>query len=71
MAYVTSSAGLAHAGIESTPKKGFFQRLVDRVVAARMREAERQVESYLARLPEAERLRIEARLDAVAPRVAG
>jgi len=69
MAYVTSSTGLAYAaGTESAPKKGLFMRLVDRVIAARMREAERQVESYLARPPEAERLRIEARLDAVAPR---
>jgi len=67
MAYVTSSTGFV-AGTESSPQKGLLRRLADSFVAARMRSAERQVEGYLARLPEAERARIEARLDAMTTR---
>lgn len=49
MAYVTAGPELSLPGIR-TARKGFFARALDRMVEARMREAQRVVNGYLLTL---------------------
>lgn len=49
MAYVSASADLS-IGTTRTTRKGLFSRALDRLVDARMREAQRVVNGYLLTL---------------------
>lgn len=56
MATTTTPVGFT-AGTETTAAKpGFFARWMDRIIAARMARAEREIQPYLARLSD-ERLK--------------
>ncbi len=44
----TKTYAPAKAGADVAPKRSFFARLMDSMMAARMRQAEREVSRYLA-----------------------
>lgn len=57
MATTTTPVGFTAATHTETPTKpGFFARWLDRIIAARMARAEREIQPYLARLSD-ERLK--------------
>lgn len=65
MAYVTAND---FGRVAAPAQKGFFGRILDRLIAARMREAERHVEHYLAMLPACDRDRVRREIQLAADR---
>jgi hypothetical protein len=66
MAYVTSSARIgidAHTGVRTR-----FARFFDRLIEARMRQAQRQVDIYLSTLPDEDRRRVDEAMRAAGSR---
>lgn len=51
MTAVTFSPKLAPAAAPAAPKKGFWARVLERIVEARMRQVEREIRMHLHTLP--------------------